>query len=234
MKSFAFLAAVIAALSGLTHAASPRKNVLEIAYIPSTAFPHELVQRGVMAGEADAIVSIGPEGRTVDWLVTACTDPAFEKMAAELLPEIEYRLPDAGARTGPVRVPLRFLFEARGVVVSHSVNDTIDNLINRVLTPLRIDKLGTRSQLDRALTPQKTVAPLYPEAIHDAAGSRVTLEFLIDQNGRVRMPVLHEGENQLLANAAAVALLEWRFTPPTRDGRPVIVAARQEFVLPPK
>jgi outer membrane biosynthesis protein TonB len=235
MKAFAVLLAVAAALSCLhTRAASPGKNTLEVAFMPTQTFPHELSQRGVREGEADVIVSISPNGRAADWLVTACTDPAFEKMLAELLPALEFKLSTSKDLTGPVRVSLRFLFESTGVVVSHTASDSIDNILNRIATPRRIEKLGTPRQLDRAPTLQHTVAPLYPEDLNNTAGARVTLEFLIDQNGRVRMPVLHDGENQLLANAAATALLDWRFDPPTRGGKPVIVAARQEFVLPPR
>lgn len=235
MKAFAVLLPLIAAVFCLhVRAASPKKNTLEVAYMPTLSFPYELTQRGVRQGNVDVIISINPDGRTADWLVTACTDPAFEKMLAQLLPDLEFKLPASRNHNGPVRTSLNFSFEATGVVVSHSGNDSIDNLLNRFNPPRRIEKMGTQRQLDRAPVPQHTVAPLCPSDLLDAAGARVTLEFLIDQNGRVRMPVLHAGENLPFANAATNALLDWRFEPATRNGQPVIVAARQEFVLPPK
>jgi outer membrane biosynthesis protein TonB len=236
MKAFAILTAA-AAFSGLqpcTASAPPVKNTLEVTYMPTPVFPQDQIQRGIIDGEVSVIVSIDPNGRAADWLVTASTDPAFEKMAAELLPDIEFKLPAVGDRTSPVRVGFNLSFEARGVVVSHAVTDTIDNLINRMVSPRRINKLGTPRQLDRVLTLRHTVAPLYPETPHTSADTRVVLDFLVDETGRVRMPVLHAGNNELLARASAHALLDWRFDPPTRDGRPVIVAARQEFVLPPR
>jgi len=235
MKASLPLATVLATLTVLgTHAAPPRKPTLEILSMANPPYPHHLSQRGILEGEAEVIVSINPDGRTADWLVTACSDPAFEKMAAEILPTLECRLPPSTSRDGPGRIKLRFFFETSGVVISQTAGSTVDSLITRITPARRINKLGTLNQLDHALALRHTVAPLYPESLHEAAGARVTLEFLIDETGRVRMPVLHAGDNEVLARAAAHALLDWRFTPPTRDGQPVIVSARQEFILPPR
>ncbi len=234
MKAFASLATVLAALlCPGTHAAPLRKPSLEILSMANPPFPHHLSQRGILEGEAEVIVSINPDGRTADWLVTACTDPAFEKMAAEILPTLECRLPST-SRDGPGRIKLNFFFETKGVIISQNASSTVDSLITRITPVRRINKLGTLRQLDHALTLRHSVAPRYPESLHEAAGARVTLEFLIDETGRVRMPVLHAGDNQLLAHAATNALLDWQFTPPTRAGQPVIVSARQEFILPPR
>ena len=147
---------------------------------------------------------------------------------------MEFKLPAAKNHPypGPVRVALSLRFEARGAVVSHTINDTIDNLVNRIVPQRRIEKLSTARQLDQALTPRHTVAPRYPETLRTPAGSRIVLDFFVDETGRVRMPVLHAGDDHVLAQAATDALLEWRFDPPTRGGRPAIAAARQEFFLP--
>ncbi len=231
MKTPALLTAAVAAalfLAAPASAASAPKNTLEVAYMPSLDYPESLIRRGIMEAEVGLVLSIDPDGRVADWLVTATTDPAFETLVADLLRDIEFKLP---AAPGPVRVAMTLHFQARGAVVSHTVNDTVDTLVNRMLAPRRIDKLGTPRQLDRPLAPVRTVSPLYPEA-PAGPGSRVVLDFLIDETGRVRMPVLHAGEDRVLANAATNALLEWRFDPPTRAGQPVIVAARQEFRFP--
>ncbi|WP_138223201.1 energy transducer TonB [Nibricoccus aquaticus] len=235
MKAFVPLATALAALICLNaHAAPPRKTSLEILSMANPPFPQHLSQRGILEGEAEVIVSINPDGRTADWLVTACTDPAFEQMAAEILPTLECRLPPSTSRNGPGRIKLHFLFETKGVIISQNASNTVDSLITRITPVRRINKLGTLRQLDHALILRHSVAPHYPESLHEAAGARVILEFLIDETGRVRMPVLHTGDNQLLAHVATDALLDWQFAPPTRAGQPVIVSARQEFVLPPK
>ena len=234
MKATAILAAMVAALPCLhTYAASSQKNALEVVEMVNPHFSPSLLHRGITRGEAAAVVSIGLEGRPDDWLVISYTDPAFERMTNELLRSLVCRLPPSASKDGPTRVTLQFSFEAQGAVISFTVNDTVNSMITRITGLRRIDKLGTSRQLDHALTARHTVAPRFPETPELANGSRVTLDFLIDETGRVRMPVLHSGENRALALAAAHALMDWQFAPPTRAGQPVIVAARQEFVLPP-
>jgi len=46
------------------------------------------------------------------------------------------------------------------------------------------------------------------------------------------MPVLESAPDAAFAAQAARALVQWQFTRPTRNGRPVAVPARQEFVFP--
>lgn len=234
MKTYAILAAWAVAFAGLsTFAAAPKSRTLEVLEMETPPFPLLLLQRGVNSGEADAIVSIGADGKIVDWLVTAYTEPAFEASIGEILPTLLCKPPASSVNGGPTRVTLRFFFEATGVVISQTVNDTVASLMTRITGPQRIEKLGTMRQLDRALEARHTVTPRYSAEVSGPTGTRVTLEFLIDEAGRVRMPVLHKGENWQLANAAADALLDWQFAPPTRKGEPIIVAARQEFVFPP-
>jgi hypothetical protein len=229
MKTHAILAALSAVLCcSYAFAATPR--TLEVLSMDTPPFPYQLTLRGVMTGESEAVVSIRPDGRIADWLVTAYTDPAFERSTGEILETLVCKFPSSTTDQRPARITLIFYFETTGVVVSHTVNDTMATLMTRVTGTARIDKLGTQRHLDQTLAPRHTVAPRYSSG-PDQYGSRVTLEFLIDETGRVRMPVLHKGENWPFADAAASALLDWQFEPPTRAGKPVIVAARQEFVL---
>jgi TonB family protein len=61
----------------------------------------------------------------------------------------------------------------------------------------------------------------------------MVVQFYIDQEGKVRMPVLADVDCDLeLAAAAYDAVRTWSFEPPTVKGRPVIVTARQKFVFP--
>jgi hypothetical protein len=57
----------------------------------------------------------------------------------------------------------------------------------------------------------------------------VVLDFYIDTEGRPRMPVVLSAAHDVYAIAAMEALLQWRFAPPTRQGRPAIVRATQQF-----
>ena len=58
---------------------------------------------------------------------------------------------------------------------------------------------------------------------------RVEVRFYIDEKGAVRMPVVASDASSYLAESAVTALRDWRFEPARQNGRPVLVAASQEF-----
>jgi hypothetical protein len=71
--------------------------------------------------------------------------------------------------------------------------------------------------------PGKRVSPpLQPFAV---------IDFYIDMEGRPRMPVVLRAAHESYGIAAADALMQWRFAPPTRQGRPMIVRATQLFTF---
>lgn len=57
----------------------------------------------------------------------------------------------------------------------------------------------------------------------------VTVSFYIDEQGAVRMPYVLGQPNLELADLAVEAVRQWKFEPPTRQGRPVLVHAQQLF-----
>ena len=62
------------------------------------------------------------------------------------------------------------------------------------------------------------------------------MDFLIDEEGRVRLPAVSRATNEAneeLAAAAVTAVTQWRFEPPTAKGKPVLVRAQQDFAFQP-
>ncbi len=227
MKTLALALAALAVSSTPMVAKPSAPARLQVVHMSNPEFPRELTRRGILDGETSVVISLGPDGRVVDWLLLSYSHPAFEPLTRDILQSLECKPlnPDA-----PVRVNVRFQFETRGVIVSHEARETVDRLLTPFAGTRPVRKLSTPAQLDQPLVARRTVSPQFPAGAH--AEERVTLEFLIDESGRVRIPVLHKGANVPLANAAADALAQWEFDPPIREGRPAIVIARQEFVLP--
>ena len=89
-------------------------------------------------------------------------------------------------------------------------------------------------ELDRIPIPAHVVPPTPPKGgLRDKR--TITVEFYIDEEGRVRMPAIDREEPDDAYAAAAVAAVEqWQFEPPTRKGLPVLVLARQDFAFVPK
>jgi len=89
-------------------------------------------------------------------------------------------------------------------------------------------------EMDRPLAPVTTVAPRYSEAAaRDGINGRVPVHFYVDENGTVRLPAVPSETHPYLSGIAVEAIKQWKFVPPTRGGRPVQVAAVQEFAFRP-
>jgi hypothetical protein len=61
----------------------------------------------------------------------------------------------------------------------------------------------------------------------------VLVDFYIDETGRPRMAAADVEGNVEVTSACLQAIEQWRFTPPTRRGRPVTIRACQRFDFRP-
>jgi TonB family protein len=87
--------------------------------------------------------------------------------------------------------------------------------------------------LDRPLTPSQVVEPRYPDELrHEGPAGEVKVDFYVDGSGRVRLPAVDPKAHPSFAREATEAVLEWRFEPPTRGGRPALVKVEQVFNFP--
>jgi TonB family protein len=79
----------------------------------------------------------------------------------------------------------------------------------------------------------QTVPPRHPGApVAPDSGGKAVVDFLVDEQGTPRMPVVLSSTHELFGEAAVDAISRWRFQPPTCGGRPVVVRVSQEFVFP--
>ncbi len=85
--------------------------------------------------------------------------------------------------------------------------------------------------------PIKIVKPQYPAAwARRSQAVHIRVEFYIDPVGRVRMPAVSSrsvAADPKMAAAALDAVSQWRFDPPLRKGKPVLVHAEQDFTFSP-
>jgi TonB family protein len=115
-------------------------------------------------------------------------------------------------------------FDDAGFAPSHmKMTEHRDEVIEYHVCSLR--------DLDRIPTPLHVVAPaasLRPDA------GEVKVEFYIDEQGKVRIPVARETSDAAFANAAVDAVSQWQFEPPTSKGKAVLVHAVQIFTIKPE
>jgi TonB family protein len=195
-------------------------------------FPYALSQSPISSGVAEVIVNIDADGRLADLLVSRYSRIEFADEAVRALREWRYEPARREGEPAGARFRVKFDFSARGKIASLTVFETLDARFNAAGLGMITEAICANRDLDRPPTPVNTVRPQHPGQIpgatHDA---RVTVDYFIDETGRPRMPVVLESSGDGFAVEAVTALDQWRFTPPTRDGRPVAVQVRQQFIF---
>lgn len=193
------------------------------------AYPEKAKAHGFYSGEVRLMVEIDGAGRVVDALPVAATDGAFVEEVQRRLADFRFepaRLTGDG-RPVPVRTLLELNFRASGVVVTQTAEENTQARIVDISGPPTLPRVCSPGELDRALRPRRTVAPAA------APAGSVTVDFYIDESGRVRLPAVESSSDPAQAEAALAALAQWEFEPPTRGGRPVLVHALQAFRFRP-
>jgi len=181
-------------------------------------FPRELATAG-KTGTAAVDLTVGPEGTVTAVELATASEPAFGQALAAAL--AAWQFSPARQRSGPpvsARVRCTHEFKLEGTPEERLVN---------LLRAGDATKFSAKG-LDRPLRPILRVGPEFPTLREPATAKReVTVEFIIDREGRARLPrVVAGGDDEALAWAAATAISRWVFEPPRRSGQSadVIVA----------
>ncbi len=185
------------------------------------------------AGEVRFVALVTEQGKLEDLMLLGSTHRAFTQAAVEGLQEWTFEPAQEHGRPIGVRTTLRIFFETHGRVVSVHGAQVLRALIGRSRENEFPSRLAQATELDRPLQADRVVQPRFPDGYFGRIIPRtaVLLDFYVDETGRVRMPVAVRSPDPRLTLAAIDALDEWHFEPPMRDGQPVIVRARQEFVF---
>jgi TonB family protein len=97
-----------------------------------------------------------------------------------------------------------------------------------------VKRVCAPGELDHPLEVLQTVNPPNPglaENARQSSGSTL-VDFYVDEKGQARMPVVMEATNPSYAQAAVNALNQWKFSSPTRGGKPIALRVQQEFIFP--
>lgn len=198
---------------------------------PMPQFPLGVKMDGITKGSAIVAVSVSAEGKMTEWLVLGYTQEAFARECIAALKEWQFTPAKFDGTPVPARAELTFNFALEGAVitaniVNHFLWDDMPGMSEGRYTY----RLNRPNEIDRVPARLTTVAPKYAvEAEQQGVRGKVEVRFYIDETGAVRMPAVDSDTHPYLADTAVAAVKEWRFEPPTRRGRPVLVAASQVF-----
>jgi TonB family protein len=231
----------LAVVSALLLAALPASaQFVAPAYVPMSyveaqqpLFPRKAVDLGLARGEARIAIQIDENGRLTDYVAVAYSHPAFRDAAVEALKAWTFRPAQVHGNARSATAVLDFAFKAEGVVVDLTLDSAAEVIHYRLTPGSESYRACTLSDLDKIPTPTKIVKPAYtPEQAKESHIDHVTVDFYIDEDGRVRLPAVSrdvdEADEELCA-AAVSAVEQWRFEPPVKHGSPVLVLAQQVF-----
>jgi TonB family protein len=208
---------------------------LKIVEKYNPVFPPRPLQEGIVRGEAQIIFLVDSTGKLGDYLVTAYTHKDFADVALAAIKTWKFAPSQIKGKPIGTVVDMRFIFEMNGVV-------TIDRKPGVILASEQWETEGRFAfqpcparQLDRPLQMTRVVKPAYPKELGDQGiAGKVLVEFYIDETGKARLPTASRASNEMLAMIAITAVDQWQFEPPTRQGKPVLVCANQEFSFVPE
>jgi TonB family protein len=195
-------------------------------------YPPIMLYNAIYYGEARVVISVDENGKLTDCLVTGYTNEAFADAAVGALRRWSYESARANGRARTSRADVLFIFRDKGVIVQNLPGALEQYRTFGAFQDRYVFKPCKLGELDRIPTPVHVVPPVVAKS---SEAHTVMVEFYIDEEGRVRMPaVARESADDIFAAAAVSAVEQWRFEPPLRRGRPVLVYAQQEFSFRPK
>jgi TonB family protein len=213
--------------------ASAKNTPVRIEQTAEPQFPASLTFTPITSGEARVMINVDAEGKLADLMVTSYTNSAFADEAVNLLKRWRYSPATVDGEPVGVRMELLVRFESRGRVISLTSIETTEAFTLRIMPPEITRRVCGSRELDRPLEVLHAEAPLHPGRAQNAeqASGSTLVDFYVDENGIARMPVVLETTNASYAQAAVGAIEQWRFSTPTKAGKPVAVRVQQRFVF---
>jgi TonB family protein len=215
-------------------AVSPKISLEEAMYVPpkfrtrvKPVYPFELLRDGV-AGAARVGCFIDQNGAIVNAQAVQATRPEF---GAALVAAVEASTFAMATNEGePIPTILAFVHEFSHRAPNAAEVCADEELLDRVRRRPRT--LSRPAELDEPLRPKTQVAPTFPLALRrrDVEGT-ATVEFVLDERGRARVPRILSASDPAFGYAAVQAVVQWEFEPPTVKGTPALVKVIVPFTF---
>jgi len=178
--------------------------------------------------EGKAVVSylVDETGRVIDAKVVEASAPEFGEALLAAIAHFEFQPALKGGR--PNKALHGFIQEfKRGELHGLVSDDDLGLLRREEKKPESILKL---SDLDGKLKALSQRPPVFPLArLGQVEAGEATIEVLIDEDGRGRLPRVVKASHEAFGYAAIQGVASWRFEAPTRGGRAAVVRVQVPF-----
>ena len=210
-------------------AAPPDKLLDSLSSYRKPNFPAELRSSPVTDGYATLAIVIRADGTVDDAVVLEASHPSFGDAVLDVLPNWRFKSGDSVASNSlPYREVLRFEFSQSGVVSTMSHRDAAKAAFPATLA----EQVPVRTvQWAKLSAPPKRLEATVPSVSAQKMEGTVIVSYVIDTDGRVRVPVVVRATEPQLGRAALDAVKRWRFAPPKDENGPVLVEDSRSFTF---
>lgn len=185
-------------------------------------YPYAQRRDGVR-GKAKATIAIDQQGRVAAVKIQSADQPEFGLALAAALEGFTFDPALKSGRPVPHLLNIEQFFSS-----AELPDDEADRLVS--MEKKHPEKIAGAGTLDAPLKPLSRRAPRFPTGLaENVATGSATIECLIDEEGRVRLPRVAEASEPAFGYAAAQAAATWWFEAPKAGGKPVVVRARLPF-----
>jgi len=182
-------------------------------------YPYSLLRKG-KTGSAVVVCAIDQNGVVGE---TRVTDATFPEMGDALAAALEAQTFTPAKRGGQVTTSL-IAVEYKYSADDAAVRDDRALIERETKQP---DSIAKANKLDAQPKPTATRTPAFPAALRGKADSgEAVVEFLIDEQGHVRLPRIVSASDPAFGDAAAQALVAWQFVAPKAGGQPTVVKVK--------
>ena len=165
------------------------------------------------SGSATVEFTVTERGATKDVLLKEASQPEF---GAALIAAVEaWAFEPALLTSQPTAAQL---------AVAYKFSPPTAGAVNRLTLVLKPSGpgVGGAGGLDERPRPIWRIQPAYPQGLlGEKTAGQTMIEFIVDRDGRARLPRVISASQPEFGWAAATAISQWVFARPTRSGQPV-------------
>lgn len=187
-------------------------------------YPFELLKAGAR-GKVRISYVVGPDGRVVGARLQSADLPEFGAAVLAMIDAWRFeppRLKDGTPCYANLGSEYEFLPNGRGDV---PVADNAKHILHYV--EKEPGRIVPPHELDQPLKPRSRRPPTYPTALAKAGQpGEAVIDFYVDREGDVQLPEIVSSTAPEFGYAAVQAVATWRFDPPKKGGKRVVVRAR--------
>lgn len=207
---------------------------LRLAKFVMPVAPDYVASTGQTEGVVTAAIGRNAEGQVTDVLVLSSTNAPLSRSVVDAVRQWRFALPGNLASGGKEIFPIvRFRFSAKGVAIVSALTGSLAAKNQSVDQDVSV-YLPSFADLDAVPNPINHPMPrLTGTAAERAVGGTATVKYFVDQEGKVRVPVVTECSSPELGLAALAAVEQWTFDPPRAGGQPTIALETGQFTFAP-